>query len=209
MARIQGVTPEQAGPVVRIVYRFMRKGTTKLTGREAAHGDGLEPLEIWARRPKMMNGMGKFQQAVRKGNAVDQRLKNLVELKGAQMIGCEFCVDLGSQICRNSGFTDDELLALPRYRESELFTEREKLALDYTAAVMRTPVEVTDELFARVNEHFSDDQLVEITALLTLVNLDRFNAAFGVGSAGFSEGMVCVRPDRPATQPATLSRPAL
>jgi hypothetical protein len=39
---------------------------------------------------------------------------------------------------------------------------------------------------------------VELTALLTLVNLDRFNAAFGVGSAGFSEGMVCVPPDKPA-----------
>jgi 4-carboxymuconolactone decarboxylase len=62
---------------------------------------------------------------------------------------------------------------------------------------MRTPVEVTDELFAQVREHFTDDQLVEITALLTLVNLDRFNAAFGIGSAGFSEGMVCVLPDRP------------
>ncbi|HJS96566.1 MAG TPA: hypothetical protein VJ741_20025, partial [Solirubrobacteraceae bacterium] len=59
-------------------------------------------------------------------------------------------------------------------------------------------VEVTDELFAQVKEHFSDEQIVEITALLTLINLDRFNAAFGVGSAGFSEGMVCVLPDRPA-----------
>ena len=39
--------------------------------------------------------------------------------------------------------------------------------------------------------------MVEITALLTVINLDRFNAAFGVGSAGFSEGMVCVAPDRP------------
>jgi hypothetical protein len=68
--------------------------------------------------------------------------------------------------------------------------------------VMRTPVEVTDELFARIKEHFSDEQLVEITALLTVVNLDRFNAAFGIGSAGFSEGMVCVPPDRPAANPA-------
>ena len=115
----------------------------------------------------MMSGMGKFNQAVRKGNTVDERLKYLVELKGAQMIGCEFCVDLGSQICRNSGFSDEELLALPRYRQSDLFTEREKLALDYTVAVMRTPVEVTDELFARMKEHFTDEQLVEITALLT------------------------------------------
>jgi AhpD family alkylhydroperoxidase len=129
---------------------------------------------------------------------IDQRL---IELKGAQMVGCEFCVDLGSQICRNSGLSDEELLALPRYRESDLFGEREKLALDYTVAVMRTPVEVTDELFDRLRPHFSDEQLVEITALLTLVNLDRFNAAFGVGAAGFSEGLVCVPPDRPAAAP--------
>jgi alkylhydroperoxidase family enzyme len=203
MARIQGVARDQAGPMVKLVYWFMRKGMKKLTGREAAHGSGIEPIEIWAHRPKMMSGMGKFQQAVRKGRTVDERLKNLVELKGAQMIGCEFCMDLGSQICRNSGFSDEELLALPRYRQSALFTEREKLALDYAVAVMRTPVEVTDELFAQMKEHFSDKQMVEITALLTVVNLDRFNAAFGIGSAGFSEGMVCVPPERPARASVT------
>jgi 4-carboxymuconolactone decarboxylase len=109
--------------------------------------------------------------------------------------------------------SDSELLALPRYRSSDLFTEGEKAALDYTVAVMRTPVEVTDEVFARMREHFSDKQIVEITALLTLVNVDRFNAAFGIGSAGFSAGRVCVLPDRPQAGPsvATLtsdSRPA-
>src|SRR3954447_16755909 len=201
MARIQGVPQEQAGPIVKLVYRLMRKGMKKMTGRDAAHGSGIEPVEIWAHQPKMMSGMGNFQQAVRKGNSVDERLKYLVELKGAQMIGCEFCVDLGSQICRNSGFSDEELLALPRYRHSDLFTKREKLALDYTVAVMRTPVDVDDELFARMKEHFTDQQLVEITALLTVVNLDRFNAAFAIGSAGFSEGMVCVPPDRPTNAP--------
>ena len=174
----------------------------KLTGRVPQNGSGLEPMEVWAHQPKMMFGMGKFNQAVRKGKSVDQRLKNLVELKGAQMIGCEFCVDLGSQICRNSGRSDEELLALARYSQSDLFTDREKLALDYAVAVMRTPVEVTDELFDRMKEHFSDEQLVEITALLTLVNLDRLNAAFGIGSAGFSDRMVCVPPDRPAADPA-------
>ena len=200
MARIEGVPQKQAGPVVKLVYRFMRRGVKKMTGREGARGDGIEPVAIWAYQPKMMSGMGRFQGAVRKGKSVDERLKYLVELKGAQMVGCEFCVDLASQICRNSGFSDQELLAVPRYRETDLFTEREKVALDYTVAVMRTPVEVTDELFARTKEHFTNEQLVEITALLTVVNLDRFNAAFGVGSAGFSDGMVCVPPDRPAAQ---------
>jgi AhpD family alkylhydroperoxidase len=202
MARIDGVPKNQTGPIVRLVYRFGPRMMKKLTGRDPQIGSGIEPMEIWAHQPKMMMGMGKFNQAVRKGKAVDERTKSLVELKGAQMIGCEFCVDLGSQICRNSGFSDEELLALGRYRQSDLFSEREKLALDYTVAVMRTPVEVTDELFARIREHFSDEQLVEITALLTVVNLDRFNAAFGIGSAGFSEGMVCVPPDRPAANPA-------
>jgi AhpD family alkylhydroperoxidase len=201
MARIQGVSKRNAGPMVRLIYRLGPRMTKKLAGSEPRTGNGIEPVEIWAHQPKMMMGMGKFNQAVRKGKSVDQRLKNLLELKGAQMIGCEFCVDLGSQICRNSGLSDEALLALPRYRQSDLFTEREKLALDYTAAVMRTPVQVTDNLFASMKEHFSNEQLVEITALLTLVNVDRFNAAFGIGSAGFSEGMVCVPPDRPATNP--------
>jgi AhpD family alkylhydroperoxidase len=202
MARIQGVSKTKAGPMVRLVYRLGPRMMKKLTGREPQTGSGLGPMEIWAYQPKMMFGMGKFNQAVRKGKSVDQRLKNLVELKGAQMIGCEFCVDLGSQICRHSGVSDEELLALPRYGQSDLFTDREKLALDYAAAVMRTPVDVSEELFVRVKEHFSNEQLVEITALLTVVNLDRFNAAFGIGSAGFSEGMVCVPPDRPAVTPA-------
>src|SRR6478672_10196777 len=168
MARINGVSKRNAGPMVRLVYRFGPRMMKKLTGREPQTGSGLEPMEIWAHQPKMMIAMGKFNQAVRKAHTVDERLKNLVELKGAQMIGCEFCVDLGSQICRNSGFSDDELLALTTYRQSDLFTEREKLALDYTVAVMRTPVEVDDELFAGMKEQFTDQQLVDITALLTL-----------------------------------------
>jgi AhpD family alkylhydroperoxidase len=205
VARINGVQQADAGLKVKLVYWFGPKMMKKLTGRDPQVGRGIEPMEIWAHQPKMMFGMGRFNQAVRKGHSVDARLKNLVELKGAQMIGCEFCVDLGSQICRNSGFSDDELLALPRYRHSNLFTDREKLALDYTVAVMQTPVEVTDALIARMKEHFTDEQLVEITALLTVVNLDRFNAAFGIGSAGFSEGMVCVPPDRPAAIPARIA----
>jgi AhpD family alkylhydroperoxidase len=198
MARMQGVPKSKASPTVRMAYRFGPKMMTKLTGRDANTGNGIEPMELWAHQPRMLMGMGRLNQAVRKDKSVDTRLKNLIELKGSQMIGCAYCVDLGSQICRNSGLSDEELLALPNYQASDLFSAREKVALDYTVAVMRTPVEVTDELFGRMKEHFSEKQMVAITAHLTLVNLDRFNAAFGIGSAGFSDGMVCLVPDRPA-----------
>jgi len=206
MARITGVPEDKAGPMTKLIYFFMRRGMKKMTGREPAWNSGIEPAVIWAVRPKMMMGMGFFQGAVRGGHALDERLKNLVEIKATQMIGCEYCVDLGSQICRNSGLSDEELLAVPRYQGSDLFADREKAALDYAVGVMRTPVEVSDELFDRTKKHFTDQQIVELTALLTVVNLDRFNAAFGIGSAGFSEGMVCLTPDRPAAvQPATTT----
>ena len=165
MARIEGVSKSQAGPIVKLAYGFGPRMMKKLAGRDPQTGTGIEPMEIWAHQPKMMMGMGKFNQAVRKGRTVDERIKNLIELKGAQMIGCPFSVDLGSQICRNSGFSDEELLALPRYQSSDLFTDREKAALDYTVAVMRTPVEVTDELFTRVHSYFDDRQLVELSLI--------------------------------------------
>ena len=72
MARIQGVPQNQAGPMTKLVYAFMRKGMKKLTGREPARGTGIEPVEVWAIRPKMMSGMGKFQGAVRKVKSFDE-----------------------------------------------------------------------------------------------------------------------------------------
>lgn len=62
----------------------------------------------------------------------------------------------------------------------------------------RTPVDVTDALFARLRAHFDDAQLVELTYVIALENLrGRFNLALGVGPAGFSDGMVCAAPTRP------------
>jgi hypothetical protein len=84
MARIEGVSKNKAGPMVRLIYRLGPRMMKKLTGRGPQTGTGLEPMEIWAYQPKMMMGMGRFNQAVRKGKSVDERLKNLVELKGAQ-----------------------------------------------------------------------------------------------------------------------------
>ncbi|MEJ7648816.1 MAG: carboxymuconolactone decarboxylase family protein [Nakamurella sp.] len=204
MARIEGVPAGQASLMTKLAYRFGPKMMEKLTGRAPQTGTGLEPMTIWAHSPKMMMAMGKFNGPMRKGSSVPQRLQHLVELKGAAMIGCEYCTDLGSQICRNSGFSDEELLAITHYSTSKLFTAQEKAALDFTVGFMRTPVQISDPVFATARQHFSNQQLVEIAGLLTVVNLDRFNAAFGIGSAGFSQGMVCVPPERSAERLSEL-----
>jgi 4-carboxymuconolactone decarboxylase len=60
----------------------------------------------------------------------------------------------------------------------------------------RTPVEVSDKLFDALREHFDNAQLVGLTHVINLGNMRaRFNLALGIGSSGFSDGMVCARPD--------------
>jgi AhpD family alkylhydroperoxidase len=119
----------------------------------------------------------------------------LAGLKAVTCTHCEFCIDLGSQDARRSGLSDEQLLALPRYRESGLFTYLEKLVLDYAIGMSRTPVKVSDALFVELREHFDEAQLVELTSAIALENMrGRFNLALGVGAAGFSEDMVCAVP---------------
>jgi AhpD family alkylhydroperoxidase len=195
MTRIPGVPASKAGWKARLAYFFTRRNVGRLAGR--APERMIEPLELFAHSPGLLQAYGRLEQATTKLHRVDKRLSDLAELKAATMTHCPYCIDLGSQIARHrSGLTDEQLLALPRYRESRLFADLEKLVLDYAVAVSRTPVDVPDTLFARLREHFDDPQLVELTHVIALENYrGRFNHALGVGAAGFSEGAVCALPD--------------
>jgi AhpD family alkylhydroperoxidase len=194
MARIAGVPAREAGLRVKLAYLFTGRGLARLAGR--APERMLEPLEMYAHLPALLSGYGKLEQAAAKLDRLDRRISDLAELKAATMTSCEYCIDLGSQVARRrSGLSDEELLALPRYRESERFSEVEKLVLDYAVGMCRTPVEVSEALFARLQEHFDEAQIVELTFTIALENLrGRFNLALGIGAAGFSEGMVCAAP---------------
>ena len=93
------------------------------------------------------------------------------------------------------------MAALPEYRNSALFTETEKLVLEYADAMTQTPVEVPDALFAKLREKLTDAQLVELTATLAWENYrTRFDHAFGVEAEGFTQGSYCAVPLRAAAK---------
>lgn len=193
MARIKGIPPKQAGLFVRIAYHFTRHGIAKLTGRETERM--IEPLEMYAHAPGLLKGYAKLEQATAKLHRLDTRLLLLAELKAATLTHCEFCIDMGSAISHQLGLTDEELLALPDYQTSPLFSELDKLVLDYAIAMSRTPVDVPDQLFDKLRQHLDDAQLLELTHHIALENMrGRFNRALGIGSAGFSNGTVCAIP---------------
>jgi AhpD family alkylhydroperoxidase len=207
MARIAGVPAGKGGLRVKLARFFTRRSVARLTGR--APERMLEPLDMYAYVPGLLGAYGKFEQATAKLHRVDKRLSDLAELKAATLTSCEYCIDLGSQVARRrSGLTDEQLLALPGYQDSELFTELEKLVLDYAVGMSRTPVEVPDELFARLRRHFDEAQLVELTHVIALENhRGRFNLALGIGAAGFSEGSVCAVPAAGSAPPGGAPGP--
>ena len=89
-------------------------------------------------------------------------------------------------------------MALADYRESDEFSELEKLVLDYTVALTRTPADPSDALVDALRVQLDEAQLVELTAAIAWENFRaRFNRGFGVEAQGFSEGACCPLPERP------------
>ncbi len=198
MPRLQGVSDRDAGLGAKIAFFFTKRKLAHMTGLETA--GMLEPLRMYAHIPRLLNAYGKLEQAESKLDVLGPRQRALAELKSATTVRCEYCIDLGSQIARRWGITDEELLALSNYQHAPCFSDADKLILQYATAISRTPVEVTDELFDALRAHFDTAQLVGLTHVITLGNLRaRFNIALDIGSSGFSGNRVCALPetDRP------------
>ena len=93
--------------------------------------------------------------------------------------------------------TEEKLMALADFETSPIFSELEKLVLLYAVAVTATPVEVPEELFAKLMQHSNEKQLVELTSAIAWENYRaRFDHAFGIEAEGFSKGAFCPLPAR-------------
>ena len=194
MSRLIGVSDHDAKLGAKIAFFFTRRRFRQMTGLETA--EMLEPLRMYAHIPRLLSAIGRLELAESKLDILSPRHRALAELKAATTVRCEYCIDLGSQIARGWGITDEELLALPDFQTASCFSELDKLILEYATAISRTPVEVSDELFDGLRAHFDTAQLVGLTHIINLGNFRaRFNIALGIGSSGFSDGRVCALPD--------------
>ena len=179
--RIQGA-PER-GPLRKVAYGMARKRLGRVP----------EPFAVTAHHTKMFSAMSGFEMALERSKTVPARYKALGELRAAMVVGCEFCVDIGSMLALKSGLTEDELKDLVAWESSERLDDKDKLVLAYADAISGTPVDVPDELFEGLRAHFDEQQLVELTAAIAWENWRaRFNWAFGLGKEGYSEGAYCV-----------------
>jgi AhpD family alkylhydroperoxidase len=101
----------------------------------------------------------------------DPRLRELVRVRASQINGCAYCIDMHTKDARAIGESEQRLYALPAFRETPFFTERERAALAFTEAVtLLARDHVPDEAYEAVAGHFTPDEVAALLSLIVAIN---------------------------------------
>ena len=129
------------------------------------------------RKPEMVKGFGVLTKAVMsKDGEVDLGFMRLIAHFASRAAGCQYC-EAHSLIAANiHGVSQQKLDEIWEYQTSELYTEAERVALDYALAAGSVPNGVTEELMERMKKHWTENQIVEILGAVCLYGfLNRWN----------------------------------
>jgi AhpD family alkylhydroperoxidase len=189
MAHIEPRPARTAGLFVRLVYWFARRRLGRVP----------IPVGIMAHNRAILSAALGFELGLERARTLDVRLKELASIKAATLIGCRFCIDIGTSIARGHGVSPATLMDLPFHETSPRFTPFEKRVLDFTVAMTLTPLTVPRPLFDALQAELGVPALVELTAAIAWENYRaRFNHAFGAQEEGFSDQTVCLLPSEEA-----------
>ncbi len=169
---------EGTGLVDRVIQWYSRR----------AYGDVLDNALALLHHKRMLWSVLRFEQGVAKWDRLDPDLKTLAQMASASRIGCSWCMDFGWYAAHSQGLDTSRLSQVPRWRDSDVFTELERRVLEYAEAVTATPPEVTDELAEALRADLGDDGFLELTMMVAVENeRSRFNTALGLTSQGFKD----------------------
>lgn len=126
------------------------------------------------------------------GSSLGSRLLYLVEIRASQINGCAQCLDMHTIDARAEGESEQRLYTLDAWRETPFFSERERAALEWTEAVtLVAETRVPDDVYERVRQHFSEQELIDLTLAVTSINTwNRLNVAFRTVAGNYRAGMV-------------------
>ncbi len=106
-----------------------------------------------------------------RGCGLDRSLVELVKIRASQINGCAFCLDMHTKDARANGETEQRIYALPAWRETPFFSERERVALAWAEALTAvSDGHVPDEVYLQAREFFGEKELVDLTLVVTTIN---------------------------------------
>ncbi|KFF04175.1 carboxymuconolactone decarboxylase family protein [Flavobacterium reichenbachii] len=112
-----------------------------------------------------------------KKSGLEKSLVDLVDFRVSQINSCAYCLDMHSKEALAAGETPQRLFGLSAWKETPFYTQRERAALAWAEAV--TACDVPDEIYAAAKVEFSDEELIDLTLVITTINTwNRFNLAF-------------------------------
>ena len=150
-------------------------------------GEVPEPLGMYWHNPRVLRTFLTISAKAQKWDSCDEGLKSLAHMAAVALVGCSFCLDLGYFMAQNEGLDLTKAREVPRWRESDVFTPRERDVMEYAEAMSGTPPTVTDDLVERLRIPLGEAALVELTAHIALANFAaRSNLAFGIHAQGFA-----------------------
>ena len=127
-------------------------------------------LDFYKANPQAIKAMLALEERIGK-SSIEKSLAELVRLRASQINGCAFCVDMHTTDARKGGETDRRLATVGVWRETPFFTDRERAALEWTEAVTLVSHDhVPDAVWQAVRPHFSDEELVDLTLLISAIN---------------------------------------
>jgi AhpD family alkylhydroperoxidase len=102
---------------------------------------------------------------------IEVLLRELVRIRASQLNGCAYCIDMHTKDARAAGETEQRIYALPAWRETPFFTDRERAALGLAESVTLMPqTHVPDADFAQAAEQFSETELGALISLIVTIN---------------------------------------
>ena len=105
-------------------------------------------------------------------SSLDSIIKSLVDIRASQMNGCAFCLDMHIKQAKMKGEKELRIYHVSIWRESPLFTAREKAALALTEALTNiSNTGISDELYGATKEHFTDVEISELNFSIALINM--------------------------------------
>jgi AhpD family alkylhydroperoxidase len=147
-----------------------------------------DPLAAMGHNMRVLITDARFETSLARWNRLDPTLKALAEMASAVAIGCSWCVDFGYWETTRRGIDPVKIRDVPRWRDSDVYTDLERQVMAYAEAVTATPPTVTDEMVAELRRQLDDAALVELTMMVAVENVrSRFNRALGLTSQGFTD----------------------
>jgi len=135
-------------------------------------------LRAMANRPEVLKAFVPLYGAIVGPGSVDRRVKSLVYLTCSYANECAFCIAANTPGARKAGVTGEELQALHTGQDHP-FSEPERAAIRYARELTQTAA--ADETQAALREHFTGEQVVEITLVVAMANFtNRFNNGLGI-----------------------------